>query len=301
MTDTQTIPSACPDCLRRGELLSKLAPYIERETAGEATRVEQLLELDNEHLVDELDAHRLLTEVEGLNVRALRAKVKAAECWSVCPHVNGYPVGLLHLQTSAGAIYGRGDHRMLIELIPVHCVSVVGARRASSYGREVARSLGRSLAEANQMVISGMAFGVDACAQRGALEVGRTVAVLGCGPDVAYPAAHRSLWRRIQEKGLVISELPPGTGAWRWAFPARNRIIAALSGMTVVVEATEGSGSMGTARAAEALNRKVGAVPGSVLASSSNGPNQLLMDGAVLVRNGDDVLRATGCIQEVAA
>jgi DNA processing protein len=169
-------------------------------------------------------------------------------------------------------------------------VTIVGARRASAYGREVARALSAELTGAGLLVVSGMAFGIDACAHRGALEAGRTVAVLGCGPDVAYPAAHRSLWRRIQENGLVLSELPPGTGAWRWSFPARNRIIAALAGITVVVEAAERSGSLVTAEIARKLGRALGAVPGPVSARTSAGANDLLADGASLIRNAEDVL-----------
>jgi DNA processing protein len=142
------------------------------------------------------------------------------------------------------------------------------------------------------VVVSGMAFGVDACAHRGALEAGLTVAVLGCGADVAYPAAHRSLWRRISERGLVLSELPPGTGAWRWTFPARNRVMAALAGMTVVVEAAERSGSLITADLAADLGRDLGAVPGPVSSRSSAGPNSLLAGGACLVRDAQDVLDA---------
>jgi DNA processing protein len=142
------------------------------------------------------------------------------------------------------------------------------------------------------VVVSGMAFGIDACAHRGALETGLTVAVLGCGPDVAYPAAHRSLWRRIGERGLVLSELPPGTGAWRWTFPARNRVMAALAGMTVVVEAAERSGSLITADLATDLGRDLGAVPGPVSSRSSAGPNSLLAGGACLVRDAQDVLDA---------
>src|SRR6185312_15363204 len=128
----------------------------------------------------------------------------------------------------------------------------------------ISRELGRDLAAAGMVVVSGMAFGIDACAHRGALESGRTVAVLGCGADVAYPATHRSLWRRLQERGLVLSELPPGTGAWRWAFPARNRIMAALAAMTVIVEGEERSGSLITADLAADLGRDLGAVPGPV-------------------------------------
>jgi DNA processing protein len=142
------------------------------------------------------------------------------------------------------------------------------------------------------IVVSGMAFGIDACAHRGALDAGRTVAVLGCGADVAYPAAHRSLWRRVQEHGLVLSELPPGTGAWRWTFPARNRVMAALAGMTVVVESAERSGSLITADLAADLGRDLGAVPGPVNSRVSAGPNNLLAGGACLVRDAQDVLDA---------
>ncbi len=116
--------------------------------------------------------------------------------------------------------------------------------------------------------------------------------MLGCGADVSYPATHRSLWRRIQERGLVLSELPPGTGAWRWSFPARNRIMAALAGMTVVVEAAERSGSLITADLAADLGRDLGAVPGPVNSRASAGPNALLAGGACLVRGAEDVLDA---------
>ena len=171
-------------------------------------------------------------------------------------------------------------------------MTIVGARRATSYGREIARELGRELAAAGMVVVSGLAFGIDACAHRGALDAGRTIAVLGCGADTAYPAAHRSLWRRICEEGLVISELPPGAAPWRWTFPARNRIMAALAGMTVVVEAAARSGSLITADLAADLGRDLGAVPGPVTSRASAGPNNLLAGGACVVRDAQDVLDA---------
>jgi DNA processing protein len=190
-------------------------------------------------------------------------------------------------------LIGRGDSGLLACVAePADAVTVVGSRRASAYGREVARGLARDIAATGMTVVSGMAFGIDACAHRGALESGRTVAVLGCGADVSYPATHRALWRRIQERGLVISELPPGTGAWRWAFPARNRVMAALAGMTVVVEAAQRSGSLITADLAADLGRDLGAVPGPVNARVSAGPNDLLAGGACLVRDAQDVLDA---------
>jgi DNA processing protein len=181
----------------------------------------------------------------------------------------------------------------LLELLePEATVTLVGARRASSYGRGIARELGRELAAAGLLVVSGMAFGIDACAHRGALEAGRTVAVLGCGADVAYPASHRALWRQIIESGLVLSEMPPGAGAWRWTFPARNRIMAAMAGMTVVVEAAQRSGSLITADLAADLGRDLGAVPGPVNSRASAGANDLLAGGACLVRDAQDVLDA---------
>jgi len=280
-------PTACPQCLRRGALLGVLAPYIERIVTGGAT-VGELMALSDDELarrVSPTTAHHVGSPT--------RQTIESSGCWSICQHTAtlDYPSGLRELPY-LGAIYGRGAPALLAELSPSRVVSVVGARRASSYGRDVARQLGRDLAAAGIVVVSGLAFGIDACAHRGALETGRTVAVLGCGPDVAYPAAHRSLWRRIQENGLVLSELPPGTGAWRWSFPARNRIMAALAEMTVVVEAAEKSGSLLTAEIARDLGREVGAVPGPVNSRTSAGSNDLLADGASLVRNAEDILNA---------
>jgi DNA processing protein len=117
-----------------------------------------------------------------------------------------------------------------------------------------------------------------------------TVAVLGCGVDVPYPPRHTRLYEEIVEKGVVIAELPPGTAAWRWTFPARNRIMAALGQMTVVVEARERSGSLITAEMAQELNREVGAVPGRVGSSPAAGTNGLLRDGASVIRGAEDVL-----------
>ncbi len=290
-------PDACLECLRRARLVGHLAPYIEKVATGApGSRSPELLRLPSEDLVDAVAgkaAARILDEVEAIPERALRASVEAAECWSCCRHDPLYPAGLREAGDAPWALIGRGDPGMLVEVgDPQGVVTVVGARRASSYGREVARALGRELAAAGIVVVSGMAFGIDGCAHRGALEVGRTVAVLGCGADVAYPVSHRSLWRRVQERGMVLSELPPGTGAWRWAFPARNRIMAALAGMTIVVEGARRSGSLITADLAADLGRDLGAVPGPVTSGVSAGPNALLAGGACLVRDAQDVLDA---------
>ena len=289
-------PRACPDCLRRSRLLAHLAPYIEKiATGAPGSRSPELLRLSNEDLAAVAApnvAEQVLAQVEAVPERRLEDDLEAAECWACCRHHELFPPGLRDAADAPWALIGRGDPVLLAELLPSGAVTVVGARRASSYRREVARGLGRELATAGLLVVSGLAFGIDSCAHRGALEAGRTVAVLGCGPDLVYPAAHRSLWRRIGESGLLLSELPPGTGAWRWCFPARNRIMAALAAMTVVVEAAERSGSLITADLAADLGRDLGAVPGPVGSRLSAGPHNLLAGGACLVRDAQDVLDA---------
>lgn len=289
-------PQACPECLRRARLLAHLAPYIEKIAVGApGKRSPELLRLGNEDLVEvvaPLVARQVLARVEAVPAERLREELEEAGCWGCCRHDPLFPAGLRDAGDAPWALVGRGDPDLLRRLEPDGTVTVVGARRASTYGREAARELGRELAAAGLIVVSGLAFGIDACAHRGALDSGLTVAVLGCGADVAYPAAHRSLWRQIGEQGLVLSELPPGAGAWRWTFPARNRIMAALSGMTVVVEAAERSGSLITADLAADLGRDLGAVPGPIGSRLSAGPNNLLAGGACLVRDAQDVLDA---------
>jgi len=289
-------PRACPECLRRSRLLAHLAPYIEKIATGAVgSRSPELLRLADEDLAAVAApqvAAQVLAQVAAVSERSLRAELSAAECWGCCRHDALYPVALRDAADAPHALICRGNPDLLRDLAPEGAVTLVGSRRASTYGREVARELGRDLAGAGLVVVSGLAFGIDSCAHRGALDAGLTFAVLGCGADVSYPAAHRSLWRRICERGLVVSELPPGTGAWRWTFPARNRIMAALAGMTVVVEAAERSGSLITADLAADLGRDLGAVPGPVTSRVSAGPNNLLAGGACVVRDAQDVLDA---------
>ena len=174
-------------------------------------------------------------------------------------------------------------------------VAIVGARACSGYGASVARMLGRELAVAGLVVVSGLARGVDAEAHRGALEAGgATVAVLGCGIDRDYPAAHAELARRIAETGLVVSEYAPGVEPAPWRFPARNRIIAGLSAATVVVEARERSGALITADLALEGGREVFAVPGEIRSALSAGTNSLLKLGASPLTDTADVLDVFG-------
>jgi DNA processing protein len=289
-------PAACPECLRRARLLAHLAPYIEKTATGSpGSRSPELLRLSDSELAKVVApkvAGQVLARVAAVPERTLRDELAEAGCWAVCRHDERFPGGLRDAADAPRALTGRGDPALLERLEPDAAVTVVGARRASAYGREVSRELGRELARAGLAVISGLAFGIDACAHRGALEGGLAVAVLGTGADVAYPPSHRALWREVGESGLVLSELPPGSTAWRWSFPARNRIMAALAGMTVVVEAAQRSGSLITADLATDLGRDLGAVPGPVGSRLSVGPHNLLAGGACLVRDAQDVLDA---------
>ncbi|MDN4160624.1 DNA-processing protein DprA [Nocardioides abyssi] len=175
-------------------------------------------------------------------------------------------------------------------------VAVVGSRSATTYGSDVAATIGAGVAQAGFPVVSGAAFGIDQAAHRGALAVdGPTVAVLACGVDRAYPAAHRSLLEHLAGHGLVVSELPPGSAPTRLRFLARNRLIAALTRGTVVVEAAVRSGALSTANWAGRLNRAVMGVPGPVTSAPSQGVHELLRLGAgTLVTSAEDVLEMVG-------
>lgn len=169
-------------------------------------------------------------------------------------------------------------------------VAIVGSRKATVPGREIAFDLARHLAQGGAQVVSGMARGIDAAAHRGALAGGgSTVAVLGCGIDVCYPPEHGALREQIIARGSLVSEYPAGSQPLRGRFPTRNRIIAALALGVVVVEATTRSGALSTARNALDLGREVFAVPGSIRSERSQGSNALIRDGAIPLLEPDDV------------
>lgn len=285
---------ACSDCLRRSWLIARLGPFIQvacDDRAGH--RTPELLRLCDQELVRAVAPKRtdqFLTENAGLDEGELRRAVDEADCWARCRHDDGFPEGLADGADAPVCLIGRGDSFRLEEVTMSDSATVVGARRATGYGLEVARSLGAELAASGLIVVSGMALGIDGAVHRGALERGRTLTVLASGADRAYPATHARLYRRIVETGIVVSEMPPGTRPWRWGFPARNRIMAALSKITVVVEAAGRSGSLITAEMAADAGREVGAVPGPVTAGPSAGTNELIASGAALIRDGNDVL-----------
>ena len=191
-------------------------------------------------------------------------------------------------------LYTRGDQIETALRKPT--VAVVGARACSSYGAHVARTLAHDLAAAGVTVVSGHARGIDGEAHRGALDAdGRTVAVLGCGIDRDYPAAHADLARRIAESGGIVSEYEPGTEPAPWRFPARNRIIAALADAVVIVEARNRSGALITVDLAMEIGRPIYAVPGEITSLLSEGTNDLLRHGhATAITSARDVLDALG-------
>ncbi|MBD0317154.1 MAG: DNA-protecting protein DprA [Thermoleophilia bacterium] len=211
----------------------------------------------------------------------------------------GYPPLLAQLHDPPRRLYLRGRRTHILRET---AVALVGARSCSPYGAQIARALARELAAAGLVVVSGLARGIDAEAHRGALDAdGATIAVLGCGIDVDYPRRHAELVRRIVDRGLVVSEYPPGTEPAPWRFPARNRIIAGLCAATVVVEARARSGALITADLALELGRDVFAVPGEITASLSVGTNGLIRQGAAPLLSAEDVFVALGVEAKPAA
>ncbi|MEO8113527.1 MAG: DNA-processing protein DprA, partial [Phenylobacterium sp.] len=243
--------AALPDLARRGGRMAGLAIPTEAEAAAELAAGE-----------------------------ALGARVIAA-CEAE------FPPALAALDPPPPLLWARGR----IELLARSCVAVVGARVASAAGQRFARGLAAELGQAGQVIVSGLARGIDAAAHEGGLPTG-TVAVLGGGVDDIYPPEHARLYAQIAETGCVVSESEPGRAAVARDFPRRNRIISGLSRAVVVVEAELRSGSLITARLAAEQGREVLAVPGSPLDPRAKGTNDLIRQGAALCEGAEDVLRA---------
>jgi DNA processing protein len=202
-----------------------------------------------------------------------------------------YPATLRDLPDPPRTLWARGD----LALLDRPCVAIVGTRRATAYAERVTREIARALARAGACVISGLARGIDGAAHRAALDAdGATCAVLGTGLDVAFPRGHAALQTDIGVRGLLLSEIAPPKAAHGGSFPRRNRIIAALARVTIVVEAGVKSGALITASHALELNRTVAAVPGPIDVPQSLGSNELLRDGACLIASVADALALLG-------
>jgi DNA processing protein len=287
--------TACDACLRRAFLLARLGGHLDNARA----RVRELLALPDADLIAAVGGRcrgELATWLAGFRLRDAREGLRARAVEAICGCDERWPPVLRELAAPPAALFMSGGSTVPPLGWGSTTAAIVGTRRPSDYGRDVARSLARSLSVAGVVVISGLAAGIDAAAHTGAVEGSAiTIAVVAGGPDSGHPASARSLRRRLTTGGgIVLSELPPGSGVRRWMFPARNRIIAALAGVTVVVEAGERSGSLVTAAIATELGRRVAAVPGRVTTPQAAGPNALLRDGATVVRSAVDVIELLG-------
>ena len=285
---------ACDHCTRRSWLVGRLSSHLD-QIRGNRPAIRGVLALSDSKLIAALggrDRPKITAQWKRLDPAAERRRWRSASTLAICRHDESFPAALADLPDPPAVLHIYGETARLDALLAGSpSVALVGARRASADGLELARELGRTLSLCGVTVVSGMALGIDSAAHEGALAGGaRTIAVLACGPERAYPARRKQLHGELAQRGVVISELPPGIAPFRWAFPARNRIIAALAQMVVVVEAAERSGSLITAEIAADLGRTVGAVPGHPGSWHSGGANALLRDGAHLVRDARDIL-----------
>jgi DNA processing protein len=282
---------ACRDCLRRSWLLALLSARLAYR-ARDRTRLLELLALGDMELVQAIGGRRR-GELQARYAGFTRKDINwAVGVRAICRHRPGYPRGLeLAGDRAPRMLYVADGAKHLLEWAGEPTVAIVGSRRATDYGMEMARGLARGLAASGVTIAGGLADGIAVSAQAGASEVGgRTLTVMDGGLDMACPARRRALYGRLRKTGCVVAELPCGCDARQWCDPARERIVGGLAELTIVVEADEGPGDLVGARVAKALGRTVAAVPGRVTSPVSRGTHALLMEGAKLVRGPADAL-----------
>ena len=272
-------------------------------------RLSALLELGSAEHVWELLTSSQRVQLEGVSAdqiskwRAAARSTPAEDHWRAAGELG------MWMRELGGADY---PERLREDLEPPHMlfglgadigsqltVGIVGTRNCTSYGKRCAFEFGAALAEAGVSVVSGLAIGIDAAAHQGVLSVDAAhrappIGVVGSGLDIVYPKRNSSLWHKVQTEGTLLSETALGVSPARWRFPARNRIIAALSDAVIVIESHEAGGSLSTVDEAQARDIPVGAVPGPITANSSAGTNQLISDGATPVLSVDDVFAMIG-------
>lgn len=287
----------------RGDLAARLAwaRLVEPGDLDAAARVRAVGAEEALHSVspDSTLGARLASRLPDLDVERDLAVAQRLGARLLVPGDEEWPRGLSDLVAPPLCLWvlGAADLGELAE----RSVAIVGARAATGYGVHVAKELGAGLAERRFTVVSGAAYGIDGAAHEGALAVGGlTIAVVAGGVDRSYPVGHAGLLKRVQEDGLVVSEVPPGSAPTRWRFLSRNRVIATLTRGTVVVEAGLRSGSRNTARLAGEHHRVVCAVPGPVSSAVSAGCHELIRAGAQLVTDAAEVAEAVGPIGELA-
>lgn len=254
---------------------------------GTAGRVLTATEAELEEVVGPALARRLHAYREISEVDDQLERMRQYEAWVLSMDDERYPLALAEIYDPPLALWGRGT----LEESDACAVAIVGTRHASEYGMRVAARLAGELAARGVTVVSGMAAGIDAAAHAAAMDAGgRTLAVLGNGVDIVFPAENAALMHRIIQQGAVLSPFPMGTKGFRGNFPIRNRVISGLTLGTVVIEAPPGSGALLTARDAAEQGRGVFAVPGPITHRNSLGPHALIKEGAKLVETVEDIL-----------
>lgn len=284
--------SACDRCLALSELTVALATIavVSPDAPGETPGA-------------------LVAHADGVTAERVRSVRRSWSAWSAervrdggqaqgltprCACDPAFPAALRDLTDPPPTVWIRGDESHFAAC-PQHALGIVGTRRPTLTGRDAARRIAAGVGRSGGVIVSGMALGIDAAAHEGALSVGSpTIAVLASGADLPTPRSHAALYGRILDRGVVISEMPPGTHPFKWSFPARNRLIAALSQGTLVVEAPLRSGALITVTQASDIGRSIYAVPGSLASDTCEGSNRLLVDGAGAVVDAGDVTSALG-------
>jgi DNA processing protein len=279
-----------------GWLALALTPGLGARMAGKLLREFGSPEAIFNASLTALEAHRLPAAVaqaihsrQPLSAASKElAQAQAAKCRLLTWDEPEYPQLLREIYDPPPLLYVKGN----AELLNRHCIAIVGTRRPTPYGNQMAERLGRDLADHGLVIVSGLARGIDSSAHKGALSSSRgaTVGVLGCGIDVIYPKENRKIFAEMEERGAIISEFPMGTFPAPQNFPIRNRVIAGMARGVVVVEGAQYSGSLITARLAMESSREVFAVPGNATQPVSFGPHQLIKQGAKLVTSWEDVI-----------
>ena len=279
-----------------GWLALALTPGLGARMAGKLLREMGSPEAIFNASLTELEAHRLPAAVaqalharQPLSAAAKElAQAQAAGVRLVTWDEPEYPQRLREIYDPPPLLYVRGN----VELLNRHLISVVGSRRPTPYGNQMAEKLARDLADRGLVIVSGLARGIDSRAHKGALSssTGATIGVLGCGIDVIYPKENKKIFAEMEQRGAIISEFAMGTFPGPQNFPIRNRIISGMSLGVVVVEGAQYSGSLITARLAMEFGREVYGVPGNATQLTSFGPNQLIKQGAKLVTSWEDVI-----------
>lgn len=279
-----------------GWLALALTPGLAAHMAGKLLRAMGSPEAIFKASLTELESHRLTAAVaQAIHTRQPMsaaakelAQAQAAGIRLLTWDEPEYPQRLREIYDPPPLLYVRGN----VELLNRHLISIVGSRRPTPYGNQMAEKLARDLADRGLVIVSGLARGIDSCAHKGGLRslTGAAIGVLGCGIDVIYPKENKKIFAEMEKRGAIISEFAMGTFPGPQNFPIRNRIISGMSVGVVVVEGAQYSGSLITARLAMEFGREVYGVPGNTTQPTSFGPNQLIKQGAKLVTSWEDVI-----------